>query len=232
MEITSNDPLTPITKVTVTAFVEVEFKFEYPVLVLGKINLDKPLTRKAYLIVKDPEKTKITSIESSSPLVEVRQGGLFSTPGGQPRYEIEVTLQPGLPPGFLRQTITAHSNLTAAPTSILKLSGTVQGTVECYPRYIRFYHIPSQPDRNTRMQKFLVVNKTPEQPLHLMSVEDNHKRMHFDIRPILDGQRYQVTATLNEPITIDEKYAKGSIVVTTDNPKQKTVTVDYFIYQE
>lgn len=232
IEITSNDPASPITKVTITALIEVDFDFMSPVLQMGSLQSDMPVNQKALLLIKDPQNTRIVKLESSSPYVKARQGSVVQDKNGQYQIEVDVAVLPGLPPGRIDAAVTAYSNLTNKPKAVLRLSGLVQGYIDCLPHNIFFYRSPGAGVKAQQDRVVHVVNKAPENPFHIVSVKDPEGRLHVDTKTIMDGQQYEIMAALNEKLISKNGNYRGSILISTDHPKQKTVTVDYFIYSQ
>jgi hypothetical protein len=52
----------------------------------------------------------------------------------------------------------------------------------------------------------------------------------LELNTLEAGQKYEITATLNEDALTQGTYLRGSIIISTDNPEQETVKADYLIY--
>jgi len=212
----------------VEALVEVEFDFDSYVLSFGSVSQNDSLTKSAFIQVKDPKKTKITDITTSSPFVNARQVKPPVLEGNKTKIEIEVTLLPGLPPGRLSETVTAHSNLKSKQVATLRLSGSIIGEVEVTPENLRFIIRDSvNPGDESATQRLVILNRAEGTPLHILEVKDQNDRLQLVLRTVEEGQKYELTAALKQEVLSTGSNLSGSIVIATDNPKQKEITVKY-----
>lgn len=208
--------------------IEVEFDFDSYSLSFGSVSQNDSLTKSAFIQVKDPKKTKITDITTSSPLVTARQVKPPVLEGNKTKIEIEVTLLPGLPPGRLSETVTVHSNLKSKQVATLRLSGSIIGEVEVTPENLRFIIRDSvNPGDESTTQRLVILNRAEGTPLHILGVKDQNDRLRLVLRTVEEGQKYELTAALKQEAPSTGSNLSGSILITTDNPKQKEITVKY-----
>jgi hypothetical protein len=228
--VTSNDPVNPMTQISITAFIEVEFDFASYSLDFGKVSKDETVTKSAFLEIKDPQSTKITDITTSSPFISAKR----PEPSVQPdsdKIEIEVTLSPGLPLGRINETVSAHSNLPSKPQADLRLGGTIVGDVDVTPEALSFV-ISESADGSTQsnQQRLTVLNRSTTKSLKVLSVHDSDDRLQLDLNTIEKGHQFEIVASLRpEVVETAEQSLHGMIVITTDNPDQPEITVHYSI---
>jgi hypothetical protein len=210
--------------------VEVEFDFAIRGLPFGETRVDEPITKTAYIVVKDPG-TQITEITSSSPYLEYKQLPLEPGQGNtENRIPIEVTLLPGAGIGNFRETITAVSNLEENTQAILRVSARIKGDIELNPQALRFDKFPIEGEETSKFQKLQVTNLSSDRDLQILSVEDPEHLIDVELKTLQGGQRYEIDGTLNEDNFGDQKYHRGALVITTNHPVYDTVKVEYNIY--
>ncbi|MFQ6007419.1 MAG: hypothetical protein ACE5K8_00560 [Candidatus Zixiibacteriota bacterium] len=216
-----------MTQISITAFIEVEFDFVTYSLDFGKVSWDETVTKSTFLHIKDQQNTRITDITTSSPFISAKQLEPSTTvDSGQ--IEIEVTLSPGLPLGRINETVVAHSNLDSKPEATLRLRGTIVGDVEVTPEVLHFVIRDSANPANQSIQQQLFVNnRSKDKPLKVLSVVDPDDVLDLELETLDKGQRYQVVATLKQEALSGATTRSGSILITTDNPDQKEITVHY-----
>lgn len=228
--ITSNDPVNKISKVYVSAFIEVDFDFEMHGFNFGKVRVDEPVVRSVYMLVKDPSTTKITDLESSSPYLTAKEVGVKPMEQGEAKVEIELTLLPGYPPGKILETLKARSNLPDNKEVTLRLSGTVEGDINITPEVLRFDADPVLAAKSSPYQKVQITNLSPEKSLNILALNDPDGHINLELKTLQGGQRYEVDASLIDSSITEQSFYRGSIYIETDNPEQDTLVVDYTIY--
>lgn len=228
--VTSNDPDNANSKLKITALIEIAFGFSTRGMNFGTVSMKDEVTKTAYIEIKDPATTQLTELISSSPLIEVRQLPATTDADGKYKIGVEVKLKPGSKPGRFNESIKAKSNLEGIRESTLRVSATITGDIELNPLSIRFNRIPDDEEKSTTSQTVHIINKSPERDLNILAYEDPDHKLNLDLKTLQGGQRYELVATLNGDNLDESNYFKGTIEITTDNPEQEKVTVDYMIY--
>jgi hypothetical protein len=222
--------VTPTSVIQVKAFIDMEFDFESPSVYMGKLLKGESVTRGTFLLVKNPEEARITEITTSSPHV-VAQRVEFTDPQkgeeGFSRWKIDVTVNPGLPVGRIDETVTVHTNLEKMPTAILKVSGILAGDVEVAPEWLTFVITSDQPATRDLVKKAFVSSNQKEIPLQVLSVTDPQNNLDLQYAPVIEGQKYEITATLKQSTISDGTTLSGNIVITTNLPEQKELLLRY-----
>jgi len=196
---------------------------------MGMISSDEPVSKTAVLLIKDPEQIQVTDFTSSSEYVTAEQVSTSQDSAGS-RIELEITVNPGLPPGRLNQSITAHSNSQDHPKAVIRISGEIKGDISLDPDMLRFDRYPSDSSKTVRVQRLRIVNESKARPLQVLSVDNPSGHLTLEIETVKPGELYEVTATLNEEVLTEGTYFSGTINIKTDDPRQKSINARYMIY--
>ncbi len=226
--VTSNDPENPTTRISVTVLIEVEFDFESYTLNYGRMRTNDTATKSTFIQILDPEKTRFTDITTSSPFVSAKRVEASDSADNHTRIEIEVTLLPGLPPGRINETVTAHSSLESKSKATLRLTGSIVGDVEVTPEVLRFVVNESQDasDQNIS-QKLQITNNSENKPLRILGARDPDDRLQLNVKTVEEGREFELTATVKPDTLFTLGNKTGTIVITTNNQEQKEITVRY-----
>jgi hypothetical protein len=223
----SNDPVSRKNVLVVTALIQVEFDFTSGSLNFGRVSKDHTVTKSAFIEILDPDRTEITDIATSSPYIEAKRMKKPSA-GHEGQVEIRVTILPGSPPGRINETVTVRSNLASKPEAELRVAGMVIGDVEVTPDALSFLYGESKgAEDQLPSRKLQIINRSTGATLKVLEVRDPQDRLELKLETIEDGQRYELTATLKKEALGARDAAPGSILITTDNPEQKRITVGY-----
>lgn len=228
--ITSDDPNNPTTRIYVRATIEVDFDFQMRSINFGGLTLTEPITKSAYLIVKDPSTTEITKITTSSPFMTAERVPAVEAESDSTLVEVAVTLLPGYPLGRINETVKAFSNLPKSSMATLVVTGKAQGDIDVIPDNLRFDRSLTDPDKSSGPLTVQVTNLSTEHDLSILSVEDPDDRLNLEVGVMKPGQKYEITATLKNDLSKDVKYFNGAIVISTDNPDQNQIKATYTIY--
>ena len=217
-------------RISVTVLIEVEFDFELYTLNYGRMRTNDTATKSTFIQILDPEKTRITDITTSSPLVSAKRIEASDSADNRTRIEVEVTLSPGLPPGRINERVTIRSNLNSKPEATLSLTGSIIGDVEVTPEALRFVVSDSGGRSNQSIsQKLKITNNSENKPLRILGVRDPDDRLQLDLKTIDEGKLFEIVATLKREALSAATNQKGSILITTDNSEQREVTIQYTV---
>lgn len=226
----SNDPTNTESPLSIMALVQVQFDFASNNLNFGKISEGETVTRSTSLQIMDPDKTKIIEITTSSPFVQAVQVPSSSSPGNRSEAEIQVTISPGLPPGRIHETVTARSNLESKPEAKLYLAGTVVGDVEVIPDVLRFIVDESKPEGEGILRgKLQIINRSASKTLRVLETRDPKNMLDLSLATVEEGQIYELTATLRKEALAVQGDTVAQLVIVTNDPEQKNITVSYRI---
>lgn len=196
---------------------------------MGVIASDEPAGKSTFLLIKDPEQTQITEFTSSSEYITAELV-LSSADSAGSKVEVEVTVNPGLPPGRFNESITAHSNSEEYPTSVIRISGEIKGDISLVPDMLKFDRYLSDSSKTTRVMTLHIVNESEKRPLQVLSVDNPGGHLTLEIKTVRPGELYEVTATLKEEALTEGTYFSGMINIKTDDPRQGSLDARYMIY--
>lgn len=223
----SNDPANPMTRLYVSALIEIQFGFESYSLDFGRIRKGEPATKMAVLVLKDLSKSELLQLESKSPHMSVRTVGSASSDDG--RLEVEVTLNPNAPVGRFTESVTASLADNSHPASTLRISGTVDGNVELTPKTVRFTIDTTKAAADQPVQQIRVASTQDDANLQILEVEDNDGRLTFEVAAVTDGRQYVVRAKPNEKAMDATRNVSGEIKISTNDTDQPMLTCRYAI---
>lgn len=229
--VTSNDPRKPTTKLKVAVFVEIEFGFSPTSLGFSKVPRGQTATRTAKILIKDPDRTQVANLRTSSEFVlaRVTDQSPEDAPGS---VIVEITLDAGLPPGRINEFVTAIPTDTSLSESKLRIGGSIVGDVEVTPDVISFMIRPGDSSEATpKQRKLTIVNRSKDRPLKIIDAVDPHDRLTLELKTLQEGQQFELLVIPKE-IKNFTGNLNGTIVISTDNPSQSTVTVRYSIYRK
>jgi hypothetical protein len=227
--ITSDDPENPTTTISVRALIEVEFDFESPSLHVGRLAEKDSVTRLAYLRFKSVEPIKILDITSSSPLISARQIGGPGEGSDSNRIGFEITVAPGFPKGTFSETITVRSDHPRKPEATLHVSGVIPEDVELTRKSISFFIRGTGDSARYRPDSLFVVNNMAGQLLEVLGARDSSNRLNLEVTPVEEGRRYKLKVMPKVQDPASEGHVEGNVIITTNNPAYKEVTLPYNI---
>jgi hypothetical protein len=227
IRVISNDPRRRTSTIHVRTFVELNFEFVMPSLYFGRIGPADQKIESAYLRVKDPSETEILNIENKSPLVSVRKVGYGNTEENSDKYEIEVTIGPGLPVGQFLDSVVVHSNLTDRPPAVLRVLGLVLDGVEVKPQTLSFMVFENDKSNRSRTKTAYILNYQKNLPLEILDVIDEEHHVDVEISPTEENQRFKLTITLIENTVPEAGNLNGTIKIITNNPQFKELLIPY-----
>lgn len=230
--VTSNDPLKPTTKLKVTVFVEVEFGFSPTSVGFGKINHGQTVTKTVKILVKDPDRTQVANLKASSELVLASVIEENNSDASSGSITIKITLAAGFPPGRINEFVTATPTDTSLLETKLRIRGTVVGDVEVTPAVISFKIQSGDSNKVTpERRKLTIINRSEDRPLKIIDAVDSHDRLILEIKTLQEGQKFELLV-VPKNIESTGRNLNGTIVISTNNPSQKTVSVRYSIYRK
>jgi hypothetical protein len=206
----------------------VVFDFEQPSLYLGKVSSDASTEKSAFILVKNLEDTEVLEVSPSSEFIKARMLDFKDNNGQYDRLKLEVTTLPGLPLGRINETVTVRTNLADKPTAVLRLTGSVIGDVEVTPEWMTFVVTDGENTRSaTLTKKIFISNHVSGANLEIVSIKDTENHLDLDLRPLTEGQKYELTATLRPESIPERGNISGNVVLTTNFPSQKEVAIRY-----
>lgn len=212
--------------------IEIEFGFESPYLSFAKARESESSSKIAYVVIKNYDDVKLKDLESSSQFVKAVVCDTVSGEKEKGRIPVEVTIKPGLPLGRFNETITAKPSDAKVPSSALRISGMIVGEVEVYPEAIRFVVMDSADHSIVpSYQKVTITNHSDTKKLAIDKVVDPDGKLDLELDTLTVGQDYQLFIRPGTDLKSSNDFS-GSILITTNNPDQKQVSVNYSVIHQ
>lgn len=213
----------------VLANITVEFGFDVTYTSFGRVNQGEGSDKVVHLMAKDADNLKSVQFNASSELLSAVIDKDAGDAGKSEGVPVVISLKPGLPMGRFNETITARSNNTEMRPSTVRVSGTIIGDVEVSSESIRFVVLKSAENSIVPAeQKVAIINHSENRSLAIDSYRDPDERLNLTLKTDQDGQEYTLVASPKELGKIDHNLT-GKILITTDNPNQKELEVQYSI---
>jgi hypothetical protein len=227
INITTDSPQTRELTINVEADVELDFDFETPNLYLGQIAADSVVVKNVFVFIKDVDEFKLGEITVTSPLLSARSLGIIQEEGQPARLEIEVTAGPGFPPDQFKGTVLVHSNLKRKPVTELLVWAQIPTGVEIAPRSLNFRIRGSVPADLQQEKLVNITNYANNLPLEILEVRDLDGNTKLTLKTVRASREYQLVVALDNPSVPTGGHRSGRIMVRTNNPQYKEVTVAY-----
>ncbi len=193
---------------------------------LGTIEKNQSVSKVVYIQVKDIQNVRIDSLVSSSPYINAK---LIDNP--QKRDEgkigVKVTALSELPIGRLNETITAFCNLENNSKAVLRVRANKIGDIEIKPESMNF--IINNKNMKNLPKRILVINHNDNLPMILQNIYDPEDRFLIETKVIQEGYNVEILVKPKDEFTVQKKKLGGNLIIETNNPEQKTLTVRYGI---
>lgn len=223
---TSNDPINNNVTLHVTAQIEIDFGFELSSLKIDNLKKGQGIAKKAYLFARDIQNTAIDSIVSSSPFISAR---LMENPAQyeQDNFEVEITVSSDFPVGRVNETVTVYSNREEISTAMIRLYGEVVGDIEVRPLSFNFVFSDKKSENNPK--KISVINHRDDLPLKIERIIDTQDMLAIENNVLVEGKQVEIFARPLDKFITEKGRFPGNIIIETNNPEQKSVSVNYII---
>ena len=227
--VTSNDPDNSTTKLYVTANIKVLFGFEASIIDFGKVQKDEKIKKSVNFVTQGLRGIEVTELKSSSEFITAKVITSESTAKSEEKIAIEICLLPGFPKGRFGAQITAKLRNDSLPGATLSITGVIIGDVEVSPESIKFSarNDTKQPFAPPFM-KVLIINHSETQKLSIEGIRDQHNRFEINLDTIQEGVKYEIAVTPKD-IKDLKGYLRGTVVVSTNIPTQKEISIPYTI---
>jgi hypothetical protein len=230
--VTSNDPDNSTTKLYIIANVKVLFGFETSLVDFGMLQKDEKAKQSVNFVTQGLKGIEITELKSSSEYITAKVITSESTAKSEDKIAIEICLLPGFPKGRFGAQITAKLNNDSPPGATLAVTGVIIDDIEVSPESIKFSagNDTKQPFAPPFM-KVLIINHSETQKLGIEGIRDQQNRFEFSLNTIQEGEEYEIVVTPKDIKDLKE-YFRGTVVVSTNIPTQKEISIPYTIVGE
>jgi hypothetical protein len=132
----SNDPLRPVTTLTLQGEITVEVEVDPPQLYLGRVRRGEETVRSVDVVYDASKSISITKVENSSPLLTVRAQDIDQQ--GRQGKKLIVTLKKDAPLGRLNDEIKVTTTSEKRPVIEIPVFGSIEGDLVVAPPQVSF----------------------------------------------------------------------------------------------
>lgn len=216
----SNDPLQPVTTLTLQGEITVEVAADPPQVYFGRLRRGEEVTRTVDILYDAQKPITITKIEHTHPAVRVRAEELEKEGKKGKRLFVTLTKTVGL--GRFNDQITVTTTSQKRPSVTIPIFGSIEGDVVVQPPQVSFGIVRSGESKTQEVS----VKSRAVNPVRVLRVESAVAGVGAELTPIKEGEEYLITLRVNgerEPGRI-----QGEVRVFTDHPQEKTLTIPLY----
>jgi hypothetical protein len=216
----SNDPLQPVTTLTIQGEITVEVAADPPQLYLGRLRRGEEITRTVEILYDAQKPITITKVEHSHPAVRVHAEELEKD--GKKGKKLFVTITKAVGLGRFNDQIIVTTTSPKRPSIVIPVFGSIEGDVLIQPPQVSFGVVRSGESKTQEVS----VKSRAAKSVHVLRVESGVPGVGADLTPLKEGEEYLITLRLN-----GEKppgRIQGEIRVFTDHPEEQTLTIPLY----
>lgn len=216
----SNDPLQPVTTLTIQGEITVEVAADPPQLYFGRLRRGEEVTRTVEILYDAHKPITITKVEHAHPAVQVRAEELEKD--GKKGKKLFVTLTQAVGLGRFNDQLTVTTTSQKRPSLTIPVFGSIEGDVVIQPPQVSFGVVRSGESKTQEVS----VKSRAAKPVHVLRVESAVAGVGAELTPIKEGEEYLITLRVNgekQPGRI-----QGEVRVFTDHPEEKTLTIPLY----
>ena len=216
----TNDPLNPVTTLTLRGEITTEVQVQPAQLYLGRLQRGSPITRTVTVLYDANKPLEITDITNGNPAISVRAED--AQVEGKKGKALQVRVAKTARRGPLNDTITVTTTSAKKPTISIPVVGSIEGDVIVLPSQVSF-GVVRQGVGETRTVR---IKNRSAQPLSIGPVQSSLASVVPELIEITPGKEFE----LRLHITGDTKPGRirGSIEVMTDHPEETPLTIPLF----
>src|SRR5215813_8435052 len=216
----SNDPLQPVTTLTLQGEVTIEVAAEPAQLYLGRLRRGEEATRTIEVLYDAQKSIDIVKIENSHPSVSVHAEDLSKE--GKKGKKLLVTLKKDAPLGRLNDQIVVTTTSQKKPVVEIPVFGSIEGDMVVLPPQVSFGVVRKG---ESKTQEISIKNRGTK-PVQVVRVQNSVTEVSAELTPVKQGEEYRLTLKTkgeNQPGRI-----QGEIQVFTDHPEEKVLTIPLY----
>jgi hypothetical protein len=216
----SNDPLQPVTTLTLQGEITIEVAADPPQLYFGRLRRGEGKTATIEVLSDMTKGIAILKVENSHPAVSLRAEDLQKE--GRQGKKLYVTLKQDVPLGRFNDQITVTTTSPKKPTVIIPVFGSIEGDLLVQPPQVSF-GVVRQGEGKT--QEVSIKNRA-KKPVHLLRVQSSVADVIPELTSVKDGAEYRLTISAkaeSKPGRI-----QGEVQVFTDHPEEKVLTIPLY----
>jgi hypothetical protein len=216
----SNDPLQPVTTLTLQGAIAVEVAVEPAQLYLGRVRRGAEATHTIELLHDANKPITITEATVASPLVSLRSEDLEKD--GKKGKKLFVTLRKDAPLGRISTDITVTTTSQKHPTLTIPVFGHIEGDLLVQPPQVSFGVVR----KGDTKQHAITIKSRSSNPVRVVRTQSSTPMVIAEIATIKDGEEYHLTLKVNPEGTPGP--IRGEVQVFTDHPVEKVLSVPVY----
>lgn len=215
----TNDPTTPELKVALGGFITTDVEVTPNKLNLGDVLKGQKSSIKFKLHVKDPARTKVSSVRLEDPQFAIKLVEGNAESDGE--YELTFLGSDKLGPMMVRIDISTEGSTVPAfklPVNLIVVSDL---------KYVRNATFFKAADDKYAPQTLEITSRSGK-PLEIKKAEDQGGALTVELLTA-KGTKAEVRATVTEQAAANPGAQRGKIVLTTTNKDEPVVEIDYIV---
>ncbi|MSQ47705.1 MAG: DUF1573 domain-containing protein [Deltaproteobacteria bacterium] len=216
----SNDPLQPVTTLTLQGVIAVEVTIEPIQLYLGRVRRGANTTHTIELLHDTNKPISITDATVTSPLIRLRSEDLEKN--GKKGKKLFVTLRKDAPLGRVSTDITVTTTSQKHPTLSIPVFGHIEGDMLVQPPQVSFGVVRKG---DTKQQDIRIKSRSSK-PVHIVRTQSSTSTVIAEVATVKDGEEYSLTLKVNPEGTAGQ--IRGEVQVFTDHPAEKVLSIPVY----
>jgi hypothetical protein len=216
----SNDPLQPVTTLTLQGEITIEVAADPPQLYLGRLRRGEGKTGTIEVLSDTAKGISIVKVENSHPAVSLRTEDLQKE--DRQGKKIHVTLKKDVSLGRFNDQITVTTTSSKKPTIVIPVFGSIEGDLLVQPPQVSF-GVVRQGEGKT--QEVSIKNRA-KKPVHLLRAQSSVADVTPELTAVKDGAEYRLTISAkaeSKPGRI-----QGEVQVFTDHAEETVLTIPLY----
>ena len=216
----TNDPLSPVTTLTLQGAITTEVQVQPAHLYLGRLQRGAPTSRTVTILYDINKPLEITDITNGNPAISVQAED--AQVKGKKGKTLQVSVPKTAQRGPLKDTITITTTSAKKPTISIPVVGSIEGDVIVLPSQVSF-GVVRQGVGETRTVR---IKNRSAQPLSIGQVQSSLASVVPELTEVTPGKEFELRLHITgdtEPGRI-----RGSIEVMTDHPEETQLTIPLF----
>lgn len=216
----SNDPLQPVTTLTLQGEITVEVDIEPPQLYLGRVRRGEETVRSVDILYDANKPISITKIENSSPVLTIRAQDIEQQ--GRKGKKLIIILKKDAPLGRLNDEIKVTTTSEKRPLIEIPVFGSIEGDLVVAPPQVSFGVVR----RGEGKTQQISIKSRAANPIHIVNISSSNADIEPTLTTVKDGEEYKLTLSTKT----DSKAGRilGEVKVFTDHPDEKVLTIPLY----
>lgn len=223
----SNDPKSPIAKVTLKANVVTRVITEPSTLRFDGIPLGEEYTAEV-AIQPGYDESEWSSVRLATTMASVGIKPVARTKDdfAENRWLYQVTVKRDARAGRIFGAVKVFINEESKPAATFRLSGRIEGRFKAQPGHARFYTRPNQPAPAVT----IVLSHVAGRPFDLTDIKCDLPFVAWDIDGMTQKDRYELKVSLKDEVP-PGKLHRGKLLLTTNEPLQSEISIPVYAQQ-